>query len=169
MKRAPFVLAGTAAGLVAVLAFHTRSPAAPARPASGPSGTGSGTAAGRPAAGGSQASGSKSKAAAKRAAAGAGAAAGGGRSAAGALEQYGYGELQVKVTAAGRRITGVSLPLLRTAEPYSQQLAAQAIPQLRAEVLSGQTAHINGISGATYTSQAYALSVQAALDKLHLH
>jgi uncharacterized protein with FMN-binding domain len=162
MKRAPFVLAGTVAGLAGLLAFHTRPPAATARPASGPPATGSGTATSHPAAGGSQASGSTGKSAAQRAAAG-------GRSAAGAVEQYGYGVLRVEVTAAGHRITGVSLPLLRASEPYSQQLDAQAIPQLRAEVLAGQTAHIHGVSGATYTSQAYALSVQAALDKLHLH
>jgi uncharacterized protein with FMN-binding domain len=58
--------------------------------------------------------------------------------------------------------------MLRTAEPYSQQLAGQVIPTLRSEVLSGQTASISGVSGATYTSQAYAMSVQAALDKLHI-
>ena len=150
MKRAPFVLAGTVAGLAGLLAFHSRPPTATAGPAPRQSSTGSGAATSQPAASGARP------------------AAGGARSAAGAVEQYGYGELQVKVTAAGRRITGVSVPLLRTAEPYSQQLAGRAIPQLRSEVLSGQTAHINGISGATYTSRAYALSVQAALDKLHL-
>jgi len=35
-------------------------------------------------------------------------------------------------------------------------------------VLSAQSARINSISGASYTSQAYALSVQSALDKLHV-
>ena len=38
---------------------------------------------------------------------------------------------------------------------------------LRNEVLSAQGTNINAVSGATYTSQAYATSVQAALDKLH--
>jgi uncharacterized protein with FMN-binding domain len=59
------------------------------------------------------------------------------------------------------------VPLLKTAEPYSQQLASQVIPMLRNEVLSAQSTSINAVSGATYTSQAYAASVQAALDKLH--
>jgi uncharacterized protein with FMN-binding domain len=84
------------------------------------------------------------------------------------MEQYGYGELAVKVTAKGGRITNVAVPTIRTAEPYSSQLASQVIPTLRSEVLSGQTARINAVSGATYTSQAYALSLQAALDKLHI-
>ena len=39
---------------------------------------------------------------------------------------------------------------------------------LRSEVLSGQTARISAVSGATYTSEAYAKSLQAALDQLHL-
>jgi uncharacterized protein with FMN-binding domain len=39
---------------------------------------------------------------------------------------------------------------------------------LRREVLAAQSAHINGVSGATYTSEAYAYSVQAALDRLHV-
>jgi uncharacterized protein with FMN-binding domain len=37
---------------------------------------------------------------------------------------------------------------------------------LRNEILSAQSAHINAISGATYTSEAYAYSVQSALDAL---
>jgi uncharacterized protein with FMN-binding domain len=86
----------------------------------------------------------------------------------GPTEQYGYGQLAVKVTARGNRITNVTVPTIQTAESYSQQLATQVIPTLRSEVLSGQTARINGVSGATYTSEAYAMSVQAALDRLQI-
>ena len=85
----------------------------------------------------------------------------------GALENYGYGELSARVSISGGRITGITVPVLRTAEQYSQQLAAQVIPTLRSEVLQAQNARINAVSGATYTSQAYAVSVQAALDKAH--
>ena len=90
------------------------------------------------------------------------------RSAVGAKEQYGYGVLAVRVTVRGNRIESVAVAGLQTAEQYSQQLAAQVIPMLRSEVLSAQSAKINGISGASYTSQAYALSVQSALDSLHV-
>jgi len=96
------------------------------------------------------------------------AAAGGAHSAAGAVEQFGYGELAVRVTVAGDRITNVTVPALQTAEPFSRQLSEQAIPLLRSQVLAADSAHINGVSGATFTSEAYATSVQAALDKLHL-
>ena len=96
------------------------------------------------------------------------AAAGPARTATGAVEPYGYGQLSVTVTVRGSQITDVSVPLLRTAEPYSQQLAQQVIPMLRSEVLAAHSARINGVSGATYTSEAYAQSIQSALDKLHV-
>ena len=88
------------------------------------------------------------------------------RSAVGTQEQFGYGILDVKVTKSGTRITDVSVPLLQTAEPTSQQISEQAIALLRAEVLSAQSGHIDAISGASYTSAAYIQSLQAAIDKL---
>jgi uncharacterized protein with FMN-binding domain len=39
---------------------------------------------------------------------------------------------------------------------------------LKSEVLSAQSANVNTISGATYTSQAYLASLQSALDRLHV-
>jgi uncharacterized protein with FMN-binding domain len=90
------------------------------------------------------------------------------RSAVGASENYSYGVLSVAVTVRGNRIENVTVKGLRAPAQYSQQLAAQVIPMLRSEVLSAQSARIYGISGASYTSQAYAASVQSALDKLHI-
>jgi len=88
------------------------------------------------------------------------------KSAVGASEQYGYGILSVRVTAQAGRITDVSVASIQTAEQYSQNLAQQVIPMLRNEVLSAQSARISAVSGATYTSEAYAYSVQSALDAL---
>lgn len=91
----------------------------------------------------------------------------GSNSSIGSSEQYGYGMLSVKVTVSGNKITDVSVHNLQTADQYSQQLASQVIPMLKSEVMSAQSANINGISGATYTSEAYATSLQSALNKLH--
>jgi uncharacterized protein with FMN-binding domain len=151
MKSAPWlVLAGTAAGFLAVLGFHK--PAATSALAGGPPARPSGPPASGPAA------------TPPATAAGPGVAS---ATTSGAMEQYGYGELTAQVAIGGGRITAVTVPVLRTAEQYSQQLADQVIPMLRNEVLAAQSARINAVSGATYTSQAYALSVQAALDKAH--
>ncbi len=89
-------------------------------------------------------------------------------SAVGAAEQFGFGVLSVKVTVSGGRIVDVQVAQYQAAEQYSASLAQQVVPMLRGEVLSAQSAQINAVSGATYTSQAYAASVQSALDQLHM-
>ena len=149
MKRAPLlVLAGTVAGFVGVLSFHTR-PETMTQPASGTGGSPARTpVAAQP----------------THSVVGPGAV----RSAVGGTEQFGYGLLDVKVTVSGTRITDVSVPTLQVAEFTSQQICEQAIPLLRSEVLTTQSARIDAVSGATYTSEAYAASLQAALDALHM-
>ncbi|HVC68665.1 MAG TPA: FMN-binding protein [Acidimicrobiales bacterium] len=89
------------------------------------------------------------------------------RTSTGPVEQYGYGELSVRVTVTGNKITHLAVPTLQTAEQYSQQLAAQVIPMLTSEVLKAQSINIYGISGATYTAEAYVTSLQSALKNLH--
>jgi uncharacterized protein with FMN-binding domain len=148
MKRAPLlVAAGTVAGFAGVLSFHNR-PAPLTLSGGGTGGNPGRTPAATPSASGI---------------AGPGAV----RSAVGASEQFGYGVLDVKVTVSGTRITDVSVPTLEVAEYTSQQICEQAIPLLRTEVLTAQSARIDGVSGATFTSEAYAASLQAALDALH--
>ena len=88
------------------------------------------------------------------------------KSATGALEQYGYGEMSVKVTVSGTKVLSVSVATLRVADQYSQAIADQVVPMLRHEVLQASSARISAVAGATYTSEAYAASVQSALDKL---
>ena len=158
MKRAGwYVVAGAAAGFAGVLGFPgggTPGAVALGQPKTG----GTGAAAPAPAAGPAQTTGPAAQQ---------GGAAGPAGTATGAVVPYGYGELSVKVTMRNGRIAAVSVPVLRTAEPYSQQLALQVIPMLKAEVLAAHSAQIHGVSGATYTSAAYARSIQSALDKLH--
>jgi uncharacterized protein with FMN-binding domain len=89
-------------------------------------------------------------------------------SATGSSVQYGYGAISVKVTEHNGSITDVSVASLQTAESYSQQLANAAIPQLRQEVLSAQSANVATVSGATYTSEGYLQSLSAALHQLGL-
>ena len=88
-------------------------------------------------------------------------------SATGQLENYSYGQLAVKVTIVNNRIVDLSVESLQTLESYSQQLEQYVVPILKNEVLQAQSTRINGVTGATYTSEAYAYSIQGALDKLH--
>jgi len=84
----------------------------------------------------------------------------------GPLENYGFGRIAVEVTAASGHITDVKVVTLKTLDAYSTELADYALPRLRAEILRAQGLPIRVISGATYTSEGYAYSLQAALRKL---
>jgi uncharacterized protein with FMN-binding domain len=78
-----------------------------------------------------------------------------------------YGDVEVQVVVSGGRITDVvalQLPSDRARSAYISQVAG---PMLHDEVLQAQSAQIDSLSGATYTSDAYAQSVQAALDQAH--
>jgi uncharacterized protein with FMN-binding domain len=83
----------------------------------------------------------------------------------GALETDRYGDTQVKVTITNGRITAVTVLAYNDTDPRSAQISEGAIPVLRTEVLSAQTAAVDAVSGATYTSNAYEASLQSALDK----
>jgi len=79
---------------------------------------------------------------------------------------YFFGTAQVQVTMLNGHIsTVVALQLPDHGE--SAWISQQVEPMLRSEVLAAQSAQINLISGATYTSQAYAASLQGALDQAH--
>jgi uncharacterized protein with FMN-binding domain len=55
-----------------------------------------------------------------------------------------------------------------TDTPRDYQINSFAIPQLNSEAVAAGSAHIDAVSGATYTSQGYLGSLQSALDKAGL-
>lgn len=79
---------------------------------------------------------------------------------------YFFGTAQVQVTVQNGQITAVTALQLPN-EGRSGWISQQVEPMLRSEVMSAQSAQINLISGATYTSEAYVQSLQAALDQAH--
>jgi len=76
-----------------------------------------------------------------------------------------YGTVQVRVTLRGTNITDVTPLQMPVDRQYSAELSQQAAPLLLQEVLQAQSAQINLLTGASYTSQSYAQSLQSALDK----
>jgi uncharacterized protein with FMN-binding domain len=74
-----------------------------------------------------------------------------------------YGTVQVSVKVRGGRILDVTPIAMPLDNPQSQAINEQAAPLLHDEVLQAQSASVDIISGATYTSEAYARSVQSAL------
>ena len=185
MRRALLTIGGTVAGLAALLSFKTHplgalASTAPPAPAAGSSsaappaaqgigsvyGTGQG---GAPAKQGSTAkpgSTAKTGSTAKPGATtGRGSAASSARTVTGSVASTQYGPMQVAVTVAGARITKVTVLQQTNEGAQSSQIDAMAIPQLKSETLTAQSAHIDAVSGATYTSSGYKQSLQSALDK----
>jgi uncharacterized protein with FMN-binding domain len=76
-----------------------------------------------------------------------------------------YGPVQVRVVYSNGKIVDVAALQMPTAESRSVQIAQRSAPILRSEALSAQSAQINTVSGATYTSKAYNASLQSAIDK----
>ncbi|HEY5455916.1 MAG TPA: FMN-binding protein [Acidothermaceae bacterium] len=75
-----------------------------------------------------------------------------------------FGVVQVRLTLTNGKITAVDPVQVPQNDGHSQDLSSYSIPKLSQQVLSAQSASIDAVSGATYTSEAYAQSVQAALD-----
>jgi uncharacterized protein with FMN-binding domain len=78
-----------------------------------------------------------------------------------------YGPVQVEIVLAGGQLQDVVAIQLPTGR-RSGQISNAAAPILREEALQAKSASIDMVSGATYTSDAYAQSLQAALDQAGL-
>jgi uncharacterized protein with FMN-binding domain len=78
-----------------------------------------------------------------------------------------YGDIQVEVVVTSGKLTDVVALALPTGR-RSGQISSYAEPILHQEALSAQSARIDLVSGATYTSDAYAQSLQAALNQAGL-
>ena len=140
MKRSAIVIAATAAGLAAVISFKPHGVA------------GGGT-----------------QAAASAAALTTGnASVAGAQTVTGSVQQLngGLGDIQVKVTASNGKIVSVGMAQMNLHGPQSQQISSNVIPQLEQQVMASNGGPIHGVSGATYTSQAFGTSLQAALSQL---
>ncbi len=76
-----------------------------------------------------------------------------------------YGPVQVRATVKAGRVTDVQAVQLPVGG-QSGDIADYSAPILRRAALAAQGAGIHAVSGATYTSEGYATSLQAALDQL---
>ncbi len=174
MRRAILTIGGTAAGLAALLSFKTH-PAAGVTAAGAPVPSGSTSASGPSA--GSSGSSSPTRSAAPGATPGAAQAtgqsgkhkSGGTRSAAtrmvtGTVANTPEGPMQVQLVLTGKRITKVNVLQHTDNGQESVQVDSFALPKLTSETLTAQSARIDAVSGATYTSAGYIKSLQSAVD-----
>jgi uncharacterized protein with FMN-binding domain len=160
MRRTPIVVIATGAGLAGVLAFHTtpsrlslgtlpgRSGGSPAPPTTAPPTASQGGSSSPP----------------KR-----GSTAGATRTVDGPAVNYNFGVLSVSVTVKGTRIVKIGIASIDDGGmSRSQYIDQQAIPLLEQQAMQAQSASIQGVSGASYTSAGFQQSLQAALHTLGL-
>ena len=79
-----------------------------------------------------------------------------------------FGPVQVQITVVNGKITNAVALTYPTGSFRDQQINQQAIPYLIQETLAAQSANIQGVGGASYTSQGWANSLQSALTKAGL-
>jgi uncharacterized protein with FMN-binding domain len=75
-----------------------------------------------------------------------------------------YGPVQVQVLVKANRIVRVNILEQPSTTEHDLQIGQFAFPKLIGETLNAQSARIDSVSGATYTSGGYIRSLQSALD-----
>src|SRR3954468_6167685 len=86
------------------------------------------------------------------------------RTGTGPLLQTPFTIIQVRAVLRGGRLVGVETAELTGSDPHTEALNARAEPILRAEALKAGSAQVDAVSGATYTSESWRRSLQAAID-----
>ncbi|PKW25822.1 FMN-binding protein [Phycicoccus duodecadis] len=79
-----------------------------------------------------------------------------------------YGPVQVAITVAGGKVTRSVVTQVPWNGRQDQEINSYAVPVLNGEVVAAQSAGIDMVSGATFTSDGYIRSLQSALDQAHL-
>jgi uncharacterized protein with FMN-binding domain len=86
---------------------------------------------------------------------------------AGDLVQTQYGPVRVEISMRGGRITRAHTLARPSGDGQTDSINGYAVPQLDQETLAAQSAQIDTVSGATFTSEGYRQSLQSALDAAH--
>jgi uncharacterized protein with FMN-binding domain len=181
MRRAIITLGSTVAGVAALLSFKTHSVADASAAVTG--GATSPSAASTPAAASSPTIASKHKTGSQQKSTSSPTAASSPRAASsptaasspasgstttrtvtGTVANTPYGPMQVQLVLTGKQITKVNVLQHTDDGSMSVQIDSFALPKLTSETLTAQSARIDAVSGATYTSQGYMQSLQSAVD-----
>ncbi|EAP98084.1 hypothetical protein JNB_14008 [Janibacter sp. HTCC2649] len=86
----------------------------------------------------------------------------------GAVIRTQYGPVQIRLSYSGKRITDIQPLQLTDSSGTSVRISNRAAPILRRKALAAQSAQVDMVSGASYTSSAYLQSLQSAIDAAHL-
>ena len=84
----------------------------------------------------------------------------------GSAVDVGYGMVQVKITVANGKITDAQA--VQAPSGRNDRYTNMSVPVLRQRTLAAQSANINGVSGASYTSYGWYTSLVSALKQAGL-
>jgi FMN-binding domain len=166
MRRVILAVAGTIAGLVALLSFKSHVPSAPVAATTGGSG-GTSSSSSSSSASSSSSGGGQTEVVpgafpqgsiAKNLPAGE-------TAVNGKVASTAYGPVQIQLIKRASKIVKVAVLVQPTNTLHDVQIGEFAFPKLISETLAAQNGKIDAVSGATYTSAGYIQSLQSALDK----
>jgi uncharacterized protein with FMN-binding domain len=161
MRRVILAIVGTVAGLVALLSFKSHVPSVSSASAATTGGTsGSGTS-------GSGTSSSSTTTVPGEFPMGslAGKLTTGETAVTGHVGNTAYGPVQIQLIMRNSKIVKVAVLQQPMNTLHDIQIGEFAFPKLIGETLTAQTARIDSVSGASYTSAGYIASLQSALDQ----
>jgi uncharacterized protein with FMN-binding domain len=159
MRRVILAVTGTIAGLVALLSFKSHVPSVPVAATTGGSGGNSSSS--------SSSSGGQTTTVPGEFPQGslAGKLPAGETAVDGKAADTVYGPVQIQLIEQNAKIVKVAVLVQPANTLHDIQIGAFAFPKLISETLTAQTAKIDAVSGASYTSAGYIQSLQSALDK----
>jgi uncharacterized protein with FMN-binding domain len=153
MRRVILAVTGTIAGLVALLSFKSHDPSVAAAAVSGTAGGSSSSSSSSPSVPGEFPTGSKAASLPADETA-----------ITGHVANTVYGPVQIQLIVRKNKIIKVAVLQQPTNTIHDIQIGEFAFPRLISETLAAQSAKIDAVSGASYTSQGYIQSLQSALD-----
>ena len=153
MRRAILAITGTIVGLVALLTFKSHAPSIPTVTAGGTTGVSSSAPGSEAGPGAVVPTGSR-----------AGSLPPGETAITGTVASTVYGPVQIQLIVRDNKIIRVSILEQPDGTIHDLQIGQYAFPQLIKETVSAQSAKIDAVSGASYTSVGYIQSLQSALD-----
>jgi len=168
MRRVILAVTGTIAGLVALLSFKSHVPSVPVAATTGGSG---GSSSSSPPSSSSSSSSSSSGGQTTTVPGEfpqgslAGKLTAGETAVDGKSANTAYGPVQIQLIKQNSKIVKVAVLVQPANTLHDIQIGAFAFPKLISETLAAQSAKIDAVSGASYTSAGYIASLQSALDK----
>ena len=153
MRRVILAVTGTVAGLVALLSFKSHAPSLPAAATTGTSGGSSSSSTSSTTVQGEFPTGSQAANLPPEETA-----------LTGHVANTVYGPVQVQLIVRNNEIIKVAVLQQPANTIHDIQIGQFAFPELISETLKAQSAKIDAVSGASYTSEGYIQSLQSALD-----